>query len=727
MKIASPLSRPGPKASARGPRPVAASKTIPADSVSLSRGPLDLQAILEATASEAASLESKLPEHLPREVLVKMPIGTTSRQMQKLASDYEAQVVHEFRVPESIKENFGGEMVWLKMDNLRTSQAIAALEKDRRVLYAASNDVGDFHRPVEAEGEPPLAQDSQTDSPGKLPDDLHSRQYAFRDGRGAISAPQAWDVTTGSRQGPIIALLDTGVDYTHPDLEANIWTNPKEIANGLDDDGNGIIDDIRGYDSVGHSGDPRDRNGHGTHCAGIIGAVGNNGRGVVGTNWQTQILPIRALGRSSTGARVRALFYATEQGARITSNSWGYTKTNAAEADAFRATPQLHVCASGNEGSDNDKSGDFPSGLPDASIVSVASSDSANKMSRFSNYGAHSVDLAAPGSDIYSTVPRGGYRSMSGTSMSTPMVAGVAALIAAAHPEASNEQIKTRLLNSVDRSSAFEGKMTSGGRLNAARAVEFDEVGPAQPELAAQVQSPDRVRLLWNATADDGSRGDSASRTRLTVMESGRSTRLVTDFPAAPGTPESLNAAVFPSGQERVVEFGLAIEDNVGNLSPASSLSVKLPAANAVFEENGVAAESWEADGFTRVSDNGISSWTDSPDGNYENRTKASLTSRPIDLRSMKDSKVALEVRYDLERGHDKVYLEAAEVGAERPNWNRLETFQGRSERTTHVLDLSEFDGSTLKLRLRMETDESVVADGFTLDRMVVYGSNSVG
>lgn len=706
------------------PRPVPAAPSEPGDSVSLSAQPFDLQAIIEATASEAASLESKLPEHLPREVLVKMPTGTTPEQMRKLASDYEAQVVYEFRVPESIKEEFGGEMVWLKMDNLRTSQAIAALEKDQRVLYAASNDVRDFHQPVDTDGEAPQTQDPPNEPPRKLPNDLHSRQYAFRNGRGAISAPEAWQVTTGTRQGPIIALLDTGVDYTHPDLAANIWTNPNEVANGVDDDGNGIVDDIHGYDSVGHTGDPMDRNSHGTHCAGIIGAVGNNGQGVVGTNWEAQILPIRALGRSSTGARVRALFYATEQGASITSNSWGYTKTNPAEADAFRASPQLHICASGNAGANNDKTGDFPSGLPDASIVSVASSDSSNKMSSFSNYGAHSVDLAAPGSDIYSTVPRGGYRSMSGTSMSTPMVAGVAGLIAAAHPEASIEQIKTRLLNSVDRSSAFEGKMTSGGRLNAARAVEFDNVAPAQPGLVAQVKSPDRVRLVWNATADDGAEGVAASRTRIAISENGRSTNLATDFPAAPGTTESLNVAVFPSGQERVVQFGLAIEDNVGNRSPESSLSVTVPAANTAFEDNGLTTETWEADGFTRVSENGISSWTDSPDGNYENRTKASLTSRPIDLSSLKDSKVALEVRYDLERGHDKVYLEAAEMGAERPNWRKLETFHGRSERTTHTADLSRFDGSTIKLRLRMETDESVVADGFTLDRVVVYGQS---
>jgi len=298
-----------------------------------------------------------------------------------------------------------------------------------------------------------------------------------------IDAFEAWQVTTGSRN-VVVAIVDSGIDFSHPDLAANIWTNPREVAgNGRDDDGNGYIDDVHGWDFVENDNTPQDGFWHGTHVAGIIGAVGNNGIGVSGVSQQVSILPLRFQNNSGsgyTGAAVSALNYVTRlklAGVPIvaTNISWGGgTSTSLSLQTALQAQANAGitvVVAAGNNGGDNDAVPRYPSSYAFDNIISVAGSDTADNLLGFSNYGATSIDLAAPGAGILSTLPGGGYGAISGTSMAAPHVTGTVALMAAVRPNATAAQIRSAVLGSVDRVPALTGKVATGGRLNAFAAL----------------------------------------------------------------------------------------------------------------------------------------------------------------------------------------------------------------------------------------------------------------
>lgn len=287
-----------------------------------------------------------------------------------------------------------------------------------------------------------------------------------------IDAPEAWEITTGSRNVRV-GIIDTGIDYTHPDLAANIWTNPGEIpGNGIDDDGNGYVDDFRGWDFVNNDNDPMDDHYHGTHCAGTIGAVGGNALGVVGVAHQVSLVGLKflsATGSGTTSDAVEAVAYATGIGLDLTSNSWGGGGYSQALYDAISAANtagQLFIAAAGNSSANTDASVNYPSGYNLPNIISVAATDQNDKLASFSNYGAASVDLAAPGVNTYSTKPGSAYQSLSGTSMATPHVSGAAALLLAHRPELSPETVKSALLASVDPLPNLTGKVVSGGRLN---------------------------------------------------------------------------------------------------------------------------------------------------------------------------------------------------------------------------------------------------------------------
>ena len=299
-----------------------------------------------------------------------------------------------------------------------------------------------------------------------------------------IDAPEAWDVKTNS--DVVVAVIDTGIDYSHEDLAANMWTNPGEIpGNGTDDDGNGYVDDVYGYDFYNNDGDPFDDHGHGTHVAGTIGAAGNNSIGVAGVNWQSKIMAVKFLGAGgfgSTSGAILSVQYATQMGARVMNNSWGGGGFSQALEDAISAANDagaLFVAAAGNYGRNNDIYPFYPATYDIPNVVSVAATDHNDNRSSFSNYGATTVDLAAPGTAIFSTSPTGscylcspsGYLYLNGTSMATPHVSGAAALIWAVNPTLSVAEVKDQLMNNVDSIPALDGLMISGGRLNLARAL----------------------------------------------------------------------------------------------------------------------------------------------------------------------------------------------------------------------------------------------------------------
>jgi thermitase len=289
-----------------------------------------------------------------------------------------------------------------------------------------------------------------------------------------IKATTAWSKTTGS-SGTVIAVIDTGVDYTHPDLAANIWKNPGEISgNGIDDDRNGYVDDVYGWNFASKNNNPYDDNGHGTHCAGTIAAVGNNNIGVTGVAWNAKIMPLKfltATGNGYVSDAISAILYANRMGAHVISNSWGGTQYTQALKDAIDASPAVVVCAAGNSGLNTDSTPQYPSAYTNSNIISVAATDAKDNLAGFSNYGVSSVDLAAPGVTIRSTYKNNQYQYLSGTSMATPYVSGVAALIKSASPGMTKNQIRDRILTTVDRISSLNGKVATGGRLNAAAAL----------------------------------------------------------------------------------------------------------------------------------------------------------------------------------------------------------------------------------------------------------------
>jgi serine protease len=292
-----------------------------------------------------------------------------------------------------------------------------------------------------------------------------------------IDAPEAWNTTTGSRS-IIVGVIDTGIDYNHPDLAANIWRNTREIAgNGIDDDANGFRDDIRGWDFRNNDADPFDDNAHGTHVAGIIGAVGNNGVGVTGVAWNVQLMPLKFLGADgsgSTSSAVSAINYAVANGAKILNNSWGGGGFSQALNDAVaraRAAGVIFVAAAGNEANNNDTRPSYPANIAVDNVLSVAATDSSDRLASFSNFGATTVDIAAPGVGILSTTPNNTYSSFSGTSMATPFVAGAAALVWSANPSLTYSQVIGRLTSSVDVIPGLAGKVSTSGRLNVNRAL----------------------------------------------------------------------------------------------------------------------------------------------------------------------------------------------------------------------------------------------------------------
>jgi parallel beta-helix repeat protein len=313
-----------------------------------------------------------------------------------------------------------------------------------------------------------------------------------------IDAPQAWDIKTNAGD-IVVAVIDSGVDYTHPDLAANMWVNPGEIPNnGIDDDGNGYVDDIYGYDFCtwddGQTdSDPMDDLYHGTHCTGTIGAIGNNGVGVTGVCWNVKIMALKFIAYDNQGHvadAIACIEYAVEMGAKVLSNSWGceYNQSLKLAIDAANTNGVLFVAAAGNSGSDNDWSPVYPASYDCENIISVMATDANDERSIWSypyssNWGATSVDLAAPGSYILSTFPtyqtyemagRGYstyYGMMGGTSTAAPHVAGACALIWSANPTLTHLQVKQIILNTVDELDELEGLCVTGGRLNLYKAV----------------------------------------------------------------------------------------------------------------------------------------------------------------------------------------------------------------------------------------------------------------
>jgi len=321
-----------------------------------------------------------------------------------------------------------------------------------------------------------------------------------------VDAPEGWEVTADGDAGIVVAVIDEGVDHNHPDLAGNIWTNPNEPKDGIDNDGNGKIDDVHGWDFHNNDSSTYDGSGddHGTHVAGTIGALGND-QGVVGVSElyhsKVEIITAKFLGPNGgyTSNAIKSVDYVTDlkknrgiSNLVLTSNSWGGGGYSQGLYDAInRANSQgiLFVAAAGNGGSDgvgdnNDATPHYPSSYNLDNVIAVAATNRNDGKPGFSNYGATSVDLGAPGKDIYSTLPNNTYGSYSGTSMATPHVSGALALLMIRDP-VRHLQAKDRFFQSVDKIPSLEGKTATGGRLNLATAL-----GVTPPGTPADTTAP---------------------------------------------------------------------------------------------------------------------------------------------------------------------------------------------------------------------------------------------
>jgi subtilisin family serine protease len=418
-------------------------------------------------------------EHNPNEVIIKFKSGVQTAEVNTLQSNLRATTLETTRTL--------GTQLW-QIEGMTADEAVAAYANDPRVEYIVPNYLRSLAQTPDDPSFGQLWGLNNTGQTGGTPD-------------ADIDAPEAWDLNTGESD-VVVGVIDTGVDYNHPDLAANIWTNPGEVAgDGIDNDNNGYIDDIHGYDFSDGDSDPFDDDGHGTHVSGTIGAVGDNGTGVVGANWSAQIMALKIFPNATDFNIIQAIEYSANMGVKITNNSWGGGPPSEALEDAIAyagSLGQLFIAAAGNGGfdgigDDNDIAPEYPASFDLDNIIAVAATDHNDNLANFSNYGETTVDLGAPGVSVYSTLPGNNYGFLSGTSMATPHVSGVAALLLSQYPDLTAAEVKETLLGTVDPIAALEGITVTGGRLNAYNAL----LGP----VAASISG-----TKWNDLNGDGTR-----------------------------------------------------------------------------------------------------------------------------------------------------------------------------------------------------------------------------
>jgi subtilisin family serine protease len=542
------------------------------------------------TSSQAAASKRQRPEFVPGEALVRFKPGrvfegrtnVTLGQKGLKATPFDDQNSQQLAV--DIARFEGSDLV----DGLRvarmapgqTLEAVAALKARDDVLYAEPN----YLRHLELTPNDPS----------------FSQLYAMS----LIGAPQAWDTTTGSKN-IVVAVIDEGIDINHEDLQANIWINPSPGSIS------GITGDVNGYDFVGNSGTISPEL-HATHVAGTIGALGNNGKGVVGVNWATSLMSLRFISTSNnppsgtSADAIRAYNYVTQmrslwsqsnhqKGAdiRVVNASYGGGGFSQAESDAINAMGQtgvLFVAAAGNETTNTDIHPHYPSGYSLPNVISVAATTevipqtcpTGDCLASFSNFGLHTVLMGAPGSDIFSTYPNNSYGFLSGTSMATPHVVGAAALLCAANPNLSVNQLRSLLAFNGDPVAALQGRSLTGRRLNVFKSLQAMKENDSTPpgtvtNLQVASQNGRNARISWTASGDDGAAGQ-ASLYDLSFIDQNTNAvvPLTSAAPLASGSSQNVTVDIpyrHSAGTIRVREF-----DNVGNEGTPATTGITVPA-----------------------------------------------------------------------------------------------------------------------------------------------------
>ncbi|MBA3769291.1 MAG: S8 family serine peptidase [Blastocatellia bacterium] len=431
------------------------------------------------TSTERAAIaQLDITQESSPEVFVRFRRGTSLEQIKSIAASNNDRLADEY-------ESVSNLVAIDDLDNVDPAALVAQYAAMPNVEYAEANFRIELDDPSAVEALPTAAVDNLP--AGSPSDPLFGEQWALNNSganngreRADIDAIRAWETTQGSEE-VVVAVLDSGVDYNHPDLVGNMWTRPASLS-AYSDDELGDFNDLHGFNGTDRFADPMDDNGHGTHCAGIIGAEGDNGIGITGVNWRVQIMPLKFMGRSGYGSvndAIEAINYAIDRkkngvNLRIISASFGSARDSRALRDAINAAGDagiLFVAAAGNDSSNNDRWPHYPSNYDLPNLISVAALDRSDRLASFSNYAAKSVHVAAPGKAILSTWLGGRYREASGTSMATPYVAGTAALIIANQPNISVKALRDRLLGSADEIETINGKVATSSRVCAANAL----------------------------------------------------------------------------------------------------------------------------------------------------------------------------------------------------------------------------------------------------------------
>jgi subtilisin family serine protease len=586
-------ARPSRKISARA-RVFFSALFVLALAIILASGPRSSRATQQAGMPDASQKRTR-PAFVPGEALVRYK----SEGAAKRVATQMTLAVNSHQVPIRIERFEGADSVpGLRLAHMapeQTLDAIEALNKQADILYAEPNYL--------------LHPDLTPNDPCFLPSNVFpcSNNGTVMDGLYGvkkIGAPQAWNTTTGSigANAIVVGVIDEGIDKNHQDLAANIWVNPGEIAgNGIDDDGNGFVDDVNGYNFADNSGTiPAET--HATHVAGTIGAVGNNGIGVVGVNWNVRLMSLRFINGSSgnTADAIRAVNYAklmrdrwvSSGGAsganiRVLNNSYGGGGFDQSFVDAINAANQsgiLFVAAAGNAPEEPEANNDivshFPSSYSVSNVIGVAATDSADNLSGFSHYGPNSVPIGAPGSGILSTTPNDTYSTFSGTSMASPHVAGAAALLLAANPNLTVQQLRSLLIFNGDLTLSLAGKTFTGRRLNVGNSFVALTEGDVTPpgtvtNFHINSQNGRSFNIGWNASGDNGAAGQASLYTvSFTDGTSGAVTPLKNTIPTASGTTQAIDLKIpyrHTSGTLTLREF-----DNVGNEGTPATFPVTI-------------------------------------------------------------------------------------------------------------------------------------------------------
>jgi subtilisin family serine protease len=566
------------------------------------------QAVVQTDAEGRGSFAKSaagVAEFVPGEVIVRFRKGTTAEKTS--APQFAVLRASDGDISAEVTEFEGSEIVsGLRLARVSpedTLTAVEAFNSRADVLYAEPNYILRSHA---LPNDPRFGEQWGLRNTGQVGiNDATGQQQAGTPGAD-IDAELAWNITTGNRS-VVVGVIDSGIDINHPDLRDNIWRNPGEVAgNNIDDDGNGFIDDINGWDfyhndaSVydGASGD-NTTDAHGTHVAGTIGAVGNNGVGVTGVNWQVSVMPIKFLGKECTplpscdppasggGANVLgslgAYNYARtmrQRGVnlRVLNNSYGGGGKSQATLDAIRALNDvgiLFVTSAGNDPLDSGSFPHYPSNYDVPNVIAVAATNRFDDLAFFSTFGARTVSIGAPGRSILSTFPNNTYASLSGTSMASPHVAGVAALVLAANPGISAQNLRGVLAYTGDVLPALQGKTTTGRRLNAYNAflsaAENDTTAPAPvSDLRIAAQDGRAATFTWTAVGDDGNSGQAADYdfvfiNSATGIVTVTPASLTTLLPRPAGNQETATVQLPYRNFAGTVE--LRVYDNAGNVS----------------------------------------------------------------------------------------------------------------------------------------------------------------